>query len=133
MCELDGGSILIDAHDITSLNVRELRAGLGMIPQDTFMFSGTIRLNLDVTGHTYTDEQLWRALEQVNLKSAVQAMEGMLEHEVNEQGSNLSTGTVQLICLARVLLKQPRLLFMDEATASVDAETDNVVQQAIKG
>jgi ABC-type multidrug transport system fused ATPase/permease subunit len=66
MCELDGGSILIDGSDVSSIHVRELRAGLGMIPQDTFMFSGTIRANLDVTGDTSTDEELWAVLEQVS-------------------------------------------------------------------
>jgi ABC-type multidrug transport system fused ATPase/permease subunit len=96
------------------------------------MFSGTIRGNLDVTGDTYTDEQLWAVLSQVNLKHSVEVMEGKLGHVVMEQGSNLSAGTVQLICLARVLLKKPKLLFMDEATASVDLATDTLVQKTIR-
>jgi len=132
MMELDGGDILVDGHSIRSMPVRQLRAALGMIPQDTFMFSGTIRTNLDVTGNTYTDDALWAVLRQVSLQDAVGKMDGGLEHTVMEGGSNLSAGTVQLICLARVLLKNPKILFMDEATASVDLATDTLVQATIR-
>jgi ABC-type multidrug transport system fused ATPase/permease subunit len=131
MMELEGGSLSIDGCDISSVPVRQLRASLGMIPQDTFMFSGTIRDNLDVAG-SYTDENLWHALEQVRLKDQIEDLDGKLDHAVQERGSNLSAGTVQLICLARVLLKKPQVIFMDEATASVDLETDTMVQQTIR-
>ena len=80
------------------------------------MFSGTIRSNLDVDG-TRSDDELWSALEKVSLKSAFEEYDDGLEHQVLEQGSNLSAGTVQLVCLARVLLKNPMVLFMVSAVA----------------
>merc|ERR1719399_2235683 len=102
-----------------------------MIPQDTFMFSGTLRSNLDVMAE-HTDSELWDVLDSVSLKEKVESMEGKLDHAVQEKGSNLSAGTVQLICLARVLLKKPSIIFMDEATASVDLATDTTVQKTIR-
>merc|ERR1711871_1150918 len=131
MMELDTGKITIDEVDVTTMPARTLRGALGMIPQDTFVWSGTVRENLDVTGQK-TDAEIWAALEQVSLKQNVEELDGQLEHEIHEKGSNLSAGTVQLICLARVLLKQPKVIFMDEATASVDLATDTAVQETIR-
>ena len=132
MVELETGSeIQIGGDNIFEVPVRTMRGALGMIPQDTFMFSGTLRSNLDVSNE-YTDEQLWAALEKVSLKAPFEEYEDKLEHEVQEKGSNLSAGTVQLVCLARVLLKNPSIIFMDEATASVDLATDTLVQDTIR-
>ena len=116
MMELDAGTITIDGVDVATMPARALRGALGMIPQDTFVWSGTVRENLDVTGQK-TDAEIWAALEQVSLKQNVEELDGRLDHEIHEKGSNLSTGTVQLICLARVLLKQPKVIFMDEVRA----------------
>eukprot|EP00301_Raphidiophrys_heterophryoidea_P001087 c10543_g1_i1.p1 GENE.c10543_g1_i1~~c10543_g1_i1.p1 ORF type:complete len:1410 (-),score=317.84 c10543_g1_i1:416-4645(-) len=131
MVELKAGSIEIDGQDISSVPLHDLRHRLGMIPQDPFLFSGTIRSNLDVTSQ-YSDEEIWEALRMVNLSNSVRELDGQLEHAVKEKGSNFSAGTVQLMCMARVLLKKPKIIFMDEATASVDLETDAFVQKTVR-
>ena len=131
MVELEHGAISIDNVNITDIPARTLRGALGMIPQDAFVWSGTVRENLDVAG-ARSDDDIWDALEQVSLKQRVIDMEGQLDHKIEEKGSNLSAGTVQLLCLARVLLKRPKVIFMDEATASVDLVTDTAVQSTIR-
>merc|ERR1711970_496456 len=130
MVDIDGdnaGSISLDGFDIRDVALPVLRRKLGVIPQDSWLFSGTIRSNLDVYSE-HSDDELWRVLQLVELEAQAKAWEGGLEHEVKEKGENLSAGTAQLLCLARVLLKRPKVLFMDEATASVDSMTDKLVQ-----
>jgi len=126
-----GGVISLDARDTARVPLHDLRSRLGVIPQDSWLFSGTIRSNLDVYGK-HTDAELWEVLRLVHLGGQAQGWQHGLDHEVKEKGENLSMGTAQLICLARVLLKRPQILFMDEATASVDAETDKFVQETIR-
>merc|ERR1712151_1127687 len=117
--------------DISRVALPELRGSLGVIPQDSWLFSGTVRSNLDLAA-SYKDDQLWEVLHLVQLESQVRSWEKGLDHEVQEKGANVSMGTAQLLCLARVILKRPKLLFMDEATASVDSETDKLVQETIR-
>eukprot|EP00928_Gymnodinium_smaydae_P020787 TRINITY_DN18039_c0_g1_i2.p1 TRINITY_DN18039_c0_g1~~TRINITY_DN18039_c0_g1_i2.p1 ORF type:complete len:864 (-),score=185.43 TRINITY_DN18039_c0_g1_i2:187-2778(-) len=131
MMEVTGGSIELDGVNIAKAPLARLRAGLGVIPQDSWLFSGTIRSNLDVYGK-HSDEEIWTVLRHVHLEDQVKAFELGLDHEVREKGENLSVGTSQLLCLARVLLKRPMLLFMDEATASVDSESDGLVQETLR-
>jgi ATP-binding cassette subfamily C (CFTR/MRP) protein 10 len=129
--ELHSGSILIDNVNIRELDLEHLRQQMSIIPQDPFLFAGTLRENLDPS-ESKTDDELWQALRKCRLDEKFrQHVEG-LNWLVEEKGKNLSTGEKQLICLARAVLSNRKILCIDEATASVDLETDNFVQQAIR-
>ncbi|KAM6916448.1 LOW QUALITY PROTEIN: ATP-binding cassette sub-family C member 2-like [Xenentodon cancila] len=125
------GQILIDGIDIATLGLHDLRNRLTIIPQDPVLFSGTLRMNLDPFDR-FSDEDIWRVLELSHLKDYVAGLGEGLMHEVSEGGENLSVGQRQLLCLARALLKKSRILILDEATAAVDLETDNLIQNTIR-
>ncbi|XP_042578700.1 ATP-binding cassette sub-family C member 9 isoform X3 [Cyprinus carpio] len=130
MVDVFEGKIVIDGIDICKLPLQTLRSRLSIILQDPVLFSGSIRLNLDPE-RTCTDDRLWEALEIAQLKNMVKALPGGLDAVVTEGGENFSVGQRQLFCLARAFVRKSSILIMDEATASIDMATENILQKVV--
>ncbi|TMS03088.1 ATP-binding cassette sub-family C member 9 [Larimichthys crocea] len=130
MVDIFEGKIIIDGIDICKLPLQTLRSRLSIILQDPVLFSGSIRFNLDPE-RTCTDDRLWEALEIAQLKNMVKALPGGLDAVVTEGGENFSVGQRQLFCLARAFVRKSSILIMDEATASIDMATENILQKVV--
>jgi len=131
LLEASSGNIVIDGIDIGTLGLSDLRSNLSIIPQDAYMFSGTVKFNLDPHGK-HSDEELWSALQKVNLKGVVESLPDGLNSIISENGEQFSLGQRQLFSLGRVILKRTKILVLDEATASLDLETDEFIQTTVR-
>lgn len=128
---LDQGRVLVDGQDISQVTLRSLRTQMGVMMQDSFIFSGTIMDNIRYGNKTATEEEVIRAAKTVCAHDFIMQMENGYETEVNERGSRLSVGQRQLISFARALLNDPAILILDEATSSIDTETEIALQKGL--
>ncbi|CEM14566.1 unnamed protein product [Vitrella brassicaformis CCMP3155] len=131
MVELSEGSITVDGIDVRWVGLHHLRSRLSVIPQDPILFSGSLRQNLDPFNER-SDEELWETLRRVHLAKEVKALPGQLNAILSEKGENLSLGQRQLLCVGRALLRHAKVVMLDEATAAVDTDTDQVLQATIR-
>ncbi|KAL9659439.1 hypothetical protein QQ045_024245 [Rhodiola kirilowii] len=131
LVEPESGKILIDEIDICSIGLKDLRMKLSIIPQEPTLFKGSVRTNMDPL-RLFSDDEIWRALEKCQLKTTISSLPDLLDSSVSDEGQNWSVGQRQLFCLGRVLLKRNKILVLDEATASIDSNTDSILQKVIR-
>jgi ATP-binding cassette subfamily B protein len=130
--EVTGGAVLIDGHNLNQVALESLRSQIGLMPQDTFLFSATIKENIRYGKLDATDDEIIAAAKAVSAHDFIMKFEKGYDTDVNERGTRLSAGQRQLIAFARTLLADPRILILDEATASIDTQTERLVQQGIR-
>jgi ATP-binding cassette subfamily B protein len=127
----DSGRVLIDGQDISKVTLHSLRSQMGVMMQDSFIFSGTVMDNIRYGNKTATDEEVIRAAKTVCAHEFIMQLEDGYQTQVNERGSRLSVGQRQLISFARALLNDPAILILDEATSSIDTETEIALQKGL--
>ena len=125
------GRVLIDGHDLRDLSITSLRRQLGVVPQEPFLFGGSIRDNVAFGRPEATDEEVWEAIRATGLESLVERMPKGIETEVHERGQSLSSGERQLLALARAFLVRPRVLVLDEATSNLDLQSESRIEAAL--
>lgn len=130
--EINKGQIFIDNINVNDYQLKNLRENIGIVLQDVFLFSTSIRENITLGNLEISDEQIWQAAELVGAKKFIQKLPNQLEYNVQERGSSLSVGQRQLISFVRAMVYDPKILVLDEATSSVDSETELMIQQAIE-
>jgi ABC-type multidrug transport system fused ATPase/permease subunit len=130
--EFDSGQIYVDDKSVREYDLRTLREAIGVVTQESFLFNGSIRENLLMGKPTATDAELWRAVDAANARQFIERLPQGLESVVGERGVKLSVGEKQRLSIARALLKDPPILILDEATASVDTATERLIQEALE-
>jgi ABC-type multidrug transport system fused ATPase/permease subunit len=130
--EFDAGKIYVDDRSIRDYDLRTLREAIGVVTQESFLFNGSIRENLLMGKPTATDVELWGAVDAANARQFIERLPDGLESVVGERGVKLSVGEKQRLSIARALLKDPPILILDEATASVDTATERLIQEALE-
>jgi ATP-binding cassette subfamily B multidrug efflux pump len=129
--EINSGEIKVDGIDIREMDISYLRREIGVVLQDVFLFSDTIRNNITFGDKEVTDEMIWQAAELVGARKFIERLPGELDYNVMERGATLSVGQRQLLSFIRAMVYDPRILVLDEATSSIDTETEEMVQNAI--
>ena len=130
--DIQKGQILLDGIDIRTVTVSSLRRSMGQMLQDVFLFSGTIRTNLTLGEERFTDEEILSACRYVNADAFLDGLPNGLDEEVRERGNNFSAGQRQLLSFARTILHKPAILILDEATANIDTETEQIIQNSLE-
>jgi ATP-binding cassette subfamily B protein len=126
------GRVLVDGHDLRTVTMHSLRSQMGIVPQEAFLFSGTIRDNVAFGRPEATDAELWTAAEAVGAADFIRALPAGLDTEIGERGVQLSAGQRQLVAFARALVADPRILVLDEATSNVDLHTEGKIEDGLR-
>lgn len=130
--EINKGEVLLDGASVGEYNLESLRKNIGVVLQEVFLFSGTVYANITLGDENISEEQVWESIDLVGARSFIEQLPHQLNYNVRERGASLSVGQRQLISFIRVLVHKPKVLVLDEATSSIDSETEHLIQNAIE-